>query len=249
MRAAAAWLALVCGCSTVGSSAVRTASVVPGGREPVVVQFTQKPADADELGIVEAQGRGPAAKLQQVLAELTGRVAALGGNLARVDAFATRYDVVNESYTYDCGTTGTRLEPRSVTRPGPNRSMATITEVVPVSYHQPKTCNGVRKIETPTLTFRGRAFRARDHMPAGAARRPAWSGDVDILMEGEPVPGRYDEIAIVTAAGAAEQATLRAVTGALQDEARRVGCNAVIKVRYDRGTQSAAATGVAVWID
>jgi len=62
-------------------------------------------------------------------------------------------------------------------------------------------------------------------------------------------PRRHALIAIVTAAGPAEQATLRAVTGALQDQARRVGCNAVIKVRYDRGTQTAAATGVAVWID
>ena len=42
---------------------------------------------------------------------------------------------------------------------------------------------------------------------------------------------------------------LPAVIGALQDEARRLGCNAVIRVRYDRGAQSASATGVAVWIN
>jgi len=28
-----------------------------------------------------------------------------------------------------------------------------------------------------------------------------------------------------------------------------VGCNAVIRVRYDRGEHNASATGVAVWLD
>jgi len=240
---------LACGCSTARSSAIRTASAVPGGRQPVAVQFTQEPAVADELGLVEAQARMPPARLEQVLADLTGRVAARGGNIARVDAFATRYETAKESYTYDCGTTETRMEPRSVRRPGTNRSMATITEVVPVSYHQPKTCNGVRLVETATLTFRARAFRTRERVLTETAPRSAWSGDVQVLMEGEPVPGRYGEVAIVTATGTAAEATLPAVIAALQDEARKLGCNAVIRVRYDRGTQTASALGVAVRFD
>jgi hypothetical protein len=44
-------------------------------------------------------------------------------------------------------------------------------------------------------------------------------------------------------------ASLAAVLGALQDEAARLGCNAVIRVRYDRGAESATATGVAVWLE
>ena len=87
-----------------------------------------------------------------------------------------------------------------------------------------------------------------EHVLTGTAR-PAWSGDVKILMEGAPVPSSYDEVAIVNATGSAGEATLPAVIGALQDEARTLGCNAVIRVRYDRGAQSASATGVAVWIN
>jgi len=249
MRAGVVGLMLACGCSTSKSSAIRTASAVPGGRQPVAVQFTQEPGDGDDLGIVEAKGSKPAATLEQVLAQLTGRVAALGGNLARVDGFGTRYETVQEKYTYDCGTTETRMEPRSVRRPGSNRSMATITEVAPVSYHQPKTCNGVRQVETATLTLRGRAFRTRERMLMDSTRRSAWSGDVRVLMEGEPVSGPYGEVAIVTATGTAAEATLPAAIEALQDEARKLGCNAVIRIRYDRGTQSASALGVAVWLD
>ena len=87
-----------------------------------------------------------------------------------------------------------------------------------------------------------------EHVLTGTAR-PAWSGDVKILMEGAPVPSSYDEVAIVNATGSTGEATLPAVIGALQDEARQLGCNAVIRVRYDRGAQSASATGVAVWIN
>ena len=87
-----------------------------------------------------------------------------------------------------------------------------------------------------------------EHVLTGTARA-AWPGEVKVLMEGAPVPGAYDEVAIVNATGSASQATLPAVIGALQDEARRLGCNAVIRVRYDRGAQSASATGVAVWIN
>jgi len=87
-----------------------------------------------------------------------------------------------------------------------------------------------------------------EHVLTGTAR-PAWSGEVKVLMEGTPVPAAYDEVAIVNATGSASQATLPTVIGALQDEARKLGCNAVIRVRYDRGAESASATGVAVWMN
>jgi len=125
------------------------------------VRFTQEPTDAEELGIVEAHGSRPAATLEQVVAELRARVAALGGNLARVDEFATRYEMVSENYTYDCGTTETRQEPRTSVQPGPNGTTTTVTEYVSVTHHEPKTCTGVRQVEAATLTLRGRAFRAQ----------------------------------------------------------------------------------------
>jgi hypothetical protein len=161
MRAAFAWLLLGCACSTVESSALRTTPSAPPNQGQVAVRFTQEPTDADELGIVEAHGRRPAATLQQVMAELTGRVAALGGDIARVDAFATQYEMLSESYTYDCGTTETRQEPRTATRTGPSGTMTTVTEYATVTHHEPKTCTGVRQVEGATLTIRGRAFRAR----------------------------------------------------------------------------------------
>lgn len=84
-----------------------------------------------------------------------------------------------------------------------------------------------------------------EHVLTGAPR-PAWSGDVKVSMEGAAVAGEYDEVAIVTATGSAMDATLPAVLGALQQRAASLGCNAVIRVRYDRGATAATATGVAV---
>ncbi len=86
-----------------------------------------------------------------------------------------------------------------------------------------------------------------DHVITGAAR-PPHAGEVRILMEGAPVPGDCDEIAIVSATGVEWKATLPAVLSALQKEAAAVGANAVVRVRYDRGSSSATATGVAVWL-
>jgi len=57
-----------------------------------------------------------------------------------------------------------------------------------------------------------------------------------------------DALESFVASGSAENATLPAVVGALQREAAVMGCNGVIRVRYDRGTHMATATGVAVWL-
>jgi hypothetical protein len=78
--------------------------------------------------------------------------------------------------------------------------------------------------------------------------RPPYSGDVKVSMEGAELTSEYDEVAIVTATGWSSGATLESVIAALQDEARKVGGNALIRVRYDRGAYNATATGVAVWI-
>jgi len=87
-----------------------------------------------------------------------------------------------------------------------------------------------------------------EHVLTGRAR-DVYGGDVKVIMEGAPLNGDYQEVAIVNATGAAAKATLPAVIGALQDEARKLGCNAVIRVRYDRGVSNATATGVAVWLN
>ena len=95
---------------------------------------------------------------------------------------------------------------------------------------------------TPPNTLRS------EHVLTGASRPAAWSGEVKVVMDGAPLPREFDEVAIVNASGSAAQATLPDIIGALQNEARGLGCNAVIRVRYDRGSGTASATGVAVWI-
>jgi uncharacterized protein YbjQ (UPF0145 family) len=84
-----------------------------------------------------------------------------------------------------------------------------------------------------------------EHVLTGTARA-AFAGEVKIVMEGAPQSGDVEEVAIVTATGFAADASLPAVLGALQREAAALGCTAVVRVRYDRGTGGATATGVAV---
>jgi hypothetical protein len=84
-----------------------------------------------------------------------------------------------------------------------------------------------------------------EHALTGTPRDP-YTGAVSIVMEGALVPGAYEEIAIVSATGGGGDASLPAVLGALQGEAAGLGCDAVIHVRYDRGVNSATATGVGV---
>jgi hypothetical protein len=166
MRFWTALLPLCCACSTaVGASAVRTTSSAPPVTGPVAMRLTSDPPAAEQLGIVEAHGRRPAATLQEVLAQLAGQVAALGGDVARIDAFPTRYEMVDESYTYDCGTTQTRQEPQMVTTFDANGTPTTTTQWVTVTEYVAQTCTGVRQVEVATLTVQGRAFRTRKGTP------------------------------------------------------------------------------------
>lgn len=129
------------------------------------MRFTTDPPGAEQLGIVEAHGRRPAATLEELLAQLTDRVAAMGGDVARIDSFPTRYEMVSESYTYDCGTTRTRQEPQSVTTVDANGRPTTTTQWVTVTEHVAQTCTGFRQVEAATLTVQGRAFRTRKGNP------------------------------------------------------------------------------------
>lgn len=89
------------------------------------------------------------------------------------------------------------------------------------------------------------AYVRSEHVLTGTPRA-AYGGDVKVLMDGSPEDGDYEEVAIVSATGTGYSASLPAVLGALQSEAASLGCDAVIRVRYDRGVESATATGVAV---
>jgi hypothetical protein len=73
-----------------------------------------------------------------------------------------------------------------------------------------------------------------------------YAGPVKLVMDGSPAPTGYEEVAIVSATGAGPASSLPEVLGALQREAASLGCDAVIRVRFDRGSESATATGVAV---
>lgn len=96
-------LVLLASCAPVRSVAVPT-----GGarhtpyRGPVRVVATRDPVGGVEVGVVEATG---GATIEEVIPELVSRVAQLGGNVARIDHIATRYQWVSQPVTqsYQCG--------------------------------------------------------------------------------------------------------------------------------------------------
>jgi hypothetical protein len=123
-------VAAVPGCSGIGSSAYPTGPQLAAATGPVRLSATRDPARARQLGVVEAHGDRRRATLLAIADEFRGRVASLGGDAGRIDGFATRFDMVTETYTYGCGT------PK-----------------------MPMTCTGTRQVEVPTLTLTGRAFK------------------------------------------------------------------------------------------
>lgn len=159
--AGAASLLLVTACAAlrVESSAHVTGRTLPPSSEPVEVGATSSPPPgAEELGIVEVHGRLAVATLEQLVAEFRGRVAKLGGDRGQVDALSTRYEWVTEEYTYDCSTTETVVETHLVTHVGPDGSVTTSFETVPVTNTVSKTCTGDRQVEVATMALVGRAF-------------------------------------------------------------------------------------------
>ena len=95
------------------------------------------------------------------------------------------------------------------------------------------------------LFLSGCASLRAEHVLTGQPLAPS-GGAVRVVMEGAPSPGPFTEIAVVTATGTLGYASLPSVLEALKSEAARLGGDAVIRVRYDRGTSGATATGVAV---
>jgi hypothetical protein len=91
----------------------------------------------------------------------------------------------------------------------------------------------------------GCATLRAEHVLTGQPLAPP-PGEVRVVMEGAPSPGAFKEIGIVTATGTLGYAALPSVLDALKSEAARLGADAVVRVRYDRGASGATATGVAV---
>jgi len=143
---------------TAQSSAVATRPVSAPITGPVSVLLSQDPQDAREVGIVEAHGTQPV-ELESLLAEFRARVASLGGDVARIDSFATRYEIVSELYTYDCSMFESHTEMQTVSHTGADGTTTYTTESQLVTEFVSKTCSEVRSHEEATLTLTGRAFR------------------------------------------------------------------------------------------
>jgi hypothetical protein len=75
---------------------------------------------------------------------------------------------------------------------------------------------------------------------------PRFSGPVAVVLDGAPLPGEFEEVAIVQAIGKNGHDDLEHVVEGLRREAAALGCDAVIRVKVDQGSSLASATGVAV---
>jgi hypothetical protein len=153
--------AISCGSAqrSVRSSGFSTSRAVAPSSVLVRVSATRDPAKAQELGVAEAHGTVPAATLDALISEFRARVASMGGDYGRIDTLGTRHEMVTETYTFDCSTTETVFETRSVSRVNPDGSVSFTTEAVPVTQTVSKTCTEERQVEVATMSVVGRAFR------------------------------------------------------------------------------------------
>lgn len=74
---------------------------------------------------------------------------------------------------------------------------------------------------------------------------PPYYGGVTVVLEGQPLPPTFVEVAIVQAVGRGDHADLEHVIQGLRWEAGRLGCDVVIHVRIDQGGATASANGIA----
>ena len=77
---------------------------------------------------------------------------------------------------------------------------------------------------------------------------PAYTGPVRVFMEGAPLPGAYEEVALVQVLAWGDQ-TVETLLPALQGRAASLGGDALILVRVDQGARQASVTGVAVRLE
>lgn len=82
-----------------------------------------------------------------------------------------------------------------------------------------------------------------DHVLIGQPGPPHGNA-VRIVMIGAPEP-TIEEVAILQVAASGHKADLPHLMDALTQEAQRLGCDAVVRVRLDKGTTQATVSGVA----
>jgi len=82
-----------------------------------------------------------------------------------------------------------------------------------------------------------------DHVLVGVPGSPH-SGQVRIAMEGAPEP-TIEEVAILQVAASGHKSDLPHLVEALTKEAQRLGCDAVVRVRLDKGATQATVSAVA----
>lgn len=168
MRIAATAFALLLGTgclAPVRASVYATAPALAPSTAPVAISATADPAGARALGVVEASGQLPWTTLDTLVSEFRTRVASMGGDFGRIDSFATRRELVTETYDYDCGTDEVVYETRTVVGTAADGSTTWTTETVPVTRHVPRTCTGERTVEVATLALVGRALLTSGRTP------------------------------------------------------------------------------------
>jgi hypothetical protein len=151
-------LVALAGCAGVGSSTLATGPAAPPAPGPVALFATRDPPGR-ELGLIEVHGLRPQVTLARLVEEFRRRAAELGGDAARLDAYATRTELVDVPHTWDCGTTEVETVTQMVTRVGPGGQVFTTPQTITVPKHRPRICRDVRRVEAAVLTLIGRAFR------------------------------------------------------------------------------------------
>jgi hypothetical protein len=104
----ASLVTVLCGCSTIRSSAVRTgATEMPPYAGPVAMFAASQPKNGAELGVVEVYAANSEAVIENLVPLFVKRVAQLGGNAAVIDTVRADFQIVShpfiETYTYPCG--------------------------------------------------------------------------------------------------------------------------------------------------
>ncbi len=106
------------GCSSVGSSAVRTGPLrLPAHAGAVALYAAGETIAGNEIGIVEVHAAQSEATLETLVPLFVQKVAQIGGTAAVIDQVQARFQIVTtphvETFTFSCGKgslcTGTRV--------------------------------------------------------------------------------------------------------------------------------------------
>jgi hypothetical protein len=114
--AAGALLGVAPGCTSLGSSAVRTGPIQLAPHHGPIAVYAVNAPPGDAIGLVEVHATLQEGAIDDLMPELAQRVLELGGDAVAIDSVGARFDLVErpmtESFTYPCGIavcTGTRF--------------------------------------------------------------------------------------------------------------------------------------------